>query len=300
MTASRTRRKPRTTLRVLKRWGYAKQTFTVPRPLSAATDNQTQGRRGDPREPPTRTRRRGWSSSRTTSGSTSSIGTFALFALATGANVSVEPEPENASLLRDSLAANASAFGPGSPHPTVKQPATLDDQARYDVVEAGVGVTAGKSTLHLCSGEYNKYRHTMYTTKRWDARSRTWKTSARPRPTVQVRIAALTDLLRRYPTINAIKMDIEGAEIPLLESLDAATCTSLRKLVFEYTFDVDPSIPRFMAIVRRLKQWFPTVHYTNVNSEDKETGTTRRARWCTACGCQGRAREGGEWGVKNR
>ena len=86
----------------------------------------------------------------------------------------LDSEPENASLLRENLAENATAFGPGlAKHPTVKQPATLDDQARYDVVEA-----------------------------------------------VQVPIVALTDLLRQYPTINAIKMDIEGAEIPLLESLD--------------------------------------------------------------------------------
>ena len=276
MTASRTRRKPRTKLRVLKRWGYAKQTFTVPQLHIYQRPQTTDAKVVDEVLV-------GHAYQNKTAGLViesddvwldlgGNIGTFALFALATGAKVvSVEPEPENASLLRKNLAANGTTFGNGlSKHPTVKQPATLDDQARYDVVEAGVGVTAGKSTLHLCSGEYNKYRHTMYTTKRWDARSRTWKTSARPRPTVQVRIVALTDLLRRYPTINAIKMDIEGAEIPLLESLDAATCKPLRKLVFEYTFDVDPSIPRFMAIVRRLKQWFPTVHYTKVNPKDEE------------------------------
>ena len=83
-------------------------------------------------------------------------------------------------------------------------------------------------------------------------------------------------------------MDIEGAEIPLLESLDAATCKPLRKLVFEYTFDVDPSIPRFLAIVRRLKQWFPTVHYTKVNPKDKEY---RHYPPCTMVYCV-RPREG--------
>ena len=188
MTASRTRRKPRTTLRVLKRWGYAKQTFTVPqlrihqRPQTTdakvveevivghAYQNKTAGLVIESDDV--------WLDLG------GNIGTFALFALATGAKVvSVEPEPENASLLRDNLAANATDFGPGlAKHPTAKRPAALDNTARYDVVEAGVGVTAGKATLHLCSGEYNKYRHTMYTTKRWDARSRTWKTSARPRP----------------------------------------------------------------------------------------------------------------------
>ena len=85
-----------------------------------------------------------------------------------------------------------------------------------------------------------------------------------------------------------VKMDIEGAEIPLLESLDAATCKPLRKLVFEYTFDVDPSIPRFLAIVRRLKQWFPTVHYTKVNPKDKEY---RHYPPCTMVYCV-RPREG--------
>ena len=292
MTASRTRRKPRTTLRVLKRWGYAKQTFTVPqlrihqRPQTTdakvveevlvghAYQNKTAGLVIESDDVwldlgETSVRSRCLRSRRAPRSSASSLNRRTCCSCAR-------------------TCGNATAFGPGlAKHPTVKQPATLDDQARYDVVEAGVGVTTGKATLHLCSGECVPSH--LYTTKRWDARSRTWKTSARPRPTVQVPIVALTDLLRRYPTINAIKMDIEGAEIPLLESLDAATCKRLRKLVFEYTFDVDPSIPRFLAIVRRLKQWFPTVHYTKVNPKDKEY---RHYPPCTMVYCVRLPREG--------
>jgi hypothetical protein len=67
-------------------------------------------------------------------------------------------------------------------------------------------------------------------------------------------------------SFNAIKMDIEGAEIPILEHLNAEDYRTygIEKLVFEYSFDVDDSIPRFMNIIRKLSQAFNMVHFTKV------------------------------------
>lgn len=191
------------------------------------------------------------------------IGTFALFALSVGGRcVSVEPEAENAALLRRNLGANFGAAYPSAA------------DGRWRVHEAGVATKSGTMDLHLCNGTYNKYRHTMYTTKRWCTKTNTWRTSAKPREAVAVPVEALSDLLVETHfqghDINAIKMDIEGMEIALLEALTEPMCRGVRKLVFEYTFDVDPSIPRFLRIVHKLKQWFPTVHYTKVNPNDKE------------------------------
>jgi len=46
------------------------------------------------------------------------------------------------------------------------------------------------------------------------------------------------------------KMDIEGAEIEILERKDFPR---FKKLAFEYHFQVDPSLERFHAIMDRLK-----------------------------------------------
>ena len=50
--------------------------------------------------------------------------------------------------------------------------------------------------------------------------------------------------------------------MPVLEQLTPAMCSNVNKLVFEYSFDVDRSIPRFLAIVKRLEACFATVHWT--------------------------------------
>lgn len=175
------------------------------------------------------------------------IGTFALLALAAGGTVvSVEPEPENAALMRTNLAANF--------------------QTGWSVRECGVAPEPGTMELQLCNGTRNKYRHSMFVIKHWNTKHKAWKTPTKPRETVAVPVESLASML---DGINAVKMDIEGMEIELLESLTDAMCTGLQKLVFEYTWDVDPSVPRFLAIVKHLRQWF-TVHYTGVNADEPE------------------------------
>lgn len=59
-----------------------------------------------------------------------------------------------------------------------------------------------------------------------------------------------------YPNV---KMNIEGSEIELLEA--AQNFDGIQKLVFEYSWDKDPSIARFQAIIAKLKQHFTTVDY---------------------------------------
>lgn len=173
------------------------------------------------------------------------IGTFALLALSAGGSVlSVEPEQHNLTLLRKNVAHNFT----NKPTP------------RFRVLEAGVACSSGEMPLYLCNGDYNKYRHSMYLQKN--------------RASVSVPVIAFAKLLQERVgkhTINAVKMDIEGMEIELLEKcVDRQTFANVRKLVFEYTFDVDPSIPRFMRIINTLRKFFPVVHFTRVNPNEKE------------------------------
>ena len=77
------------------------------------------------------------------------------------------------------------------------------------------------------------------------------------------------DILAKYPMINAIKMDIEGIEIDLLEAMDKSDFAGINKLVYEYSFDIDKSIKRFMAIVKKLRTIFKMVHYTKVKQDEE-------------------------------
>jgi FkbM family methyltransferase len=164
------------------------------------------------------------------------IGTFALLALSRGAEVvTCEPESENLYILNKNLTHN---FPNG----------------RWNIIPAAITVEE-KDTLdlYLCKGDYNKYRHTIF--------------PKRGRSTVKVQNTNIRKLLAEGK-FNGIKIDIEGAEIPILESLTEHDYTGIHKMVFEYSFDVDDSIPRFMNIIRKLSKVFTTVYYTKVKPDE--------------------------------
>lgn len=183
------------------------------------------------------------------------IGTFSLLVRSLGARVvSVEPEPTNVALLKTNLAAN---FPP-----------------RHQlVVAAGVAARRGTAQLYLANGAHNKYRHSMYMTKgRGTA--------------LTVPVRGLGDLLRTRVDgvpVNAVKLDIEGMEIPLLEAYADKFGPHVRKVVFEYTFDADPSIPRFLEITKRLRRHFDVVHHRYIDPKAKEYKFFPPAVtvWCT-------------------
>jgi FkbM family methyltransferase len=62
-----------------------------------------------------------------------------------------------------------------------------------------------------------------------------------------------------FDQFDCVKMNIEGAEIELLEK--ARSFKGIRKLVFEYSFDKDPSIARFVAILDKLRTHFSYVDH---------------------------------------
>lgn len=165
------------------------------------------------------------------------IGTFSLFVLSMGGKtIAVEPELENLQLLKNNL--------------------QQFSKSNYKILPIGVGLNNGKSKLYLCQGDYNKYRHSMI--------------PKRGRDFVEISINSLPTILNNYPSINAIKMDIEGIEIELLEHIPLKYFENINKLVFEYSFDIDRSIPRFLEIINRLKTVFSVVYYTKVKDNQME------------------------------
>ena len=160
------------------------------------------------------------------------IGTFALLALSYGASVvSVEPEPENFMLLETNVMMN------------------FPKKNKINLCPVGVAPSKGTMNLYLCNGDYNKYRHSMCLTKK--------------RKHIKVPVVALSQLWKltvQNKPINAIKMDIEGMEIELLEKF-GDKMQHIQKLVFEYTFDADPSIARFLSIIDILKKSFKQIRW---------------------------------------
>jgi FkbM family methyltransferase len=146
------------------------------------------------------------------------IGTFAVWAASLGAEVrTFEPEPENYALLVANVAANG-----------------LRDRIEPRRA-AVVGGSAGTRPLYLCNGGANKYRHTL--------------TQIRGRQAIAVECVALVGLLDGWP--NAVKLDIEGAELPMLDGEHG--WPGIRTLVLEYHLDRDRSLARFAERMERLR-----------------------------------------------
>lgn len=59
---------------------------------------------------------------------------------------------------------------------------------------------------------------------------------------------------------DCCKMDIEGAEMPILEAMNLFP----RKMVFEWSFDIDGRIERYKNTIDNLKK-----NYTNLVEQDK-------------------------------
>lgn len=169
------------------------------------------------------------------------IGTFALLALSRGATVvSCEPEQENLLLLEKNLLHN---FPESAGKSWQLVPAAITPSTATDI------------DLYLCKGDYNKYRHTIY--------------PKRGRQSIKVPNMSIYELLTK-DKFNAIKIDIEGAEIDILEALSPEDYQGIDKMVYEYSFDIDPSIPRFLRIVDKLRTVFSMVHYTKVKEDELE------------------------------
>ena len=166
------------------------------------------------------------------------IGTFSLLCLARNAKViSYEPEKENFNLMKKNIKLNF--------------PSTNN----VKFVNEAVGIKTGKTELYLCKGDYNKYRHTIYKKKGRDS--------------ITIPIKSIKSVLSKT-RVNCIKMDIEGAEIDILEFLTPSDYKKygIKKMVFEYSFDIDNSIPRFLKIMKNLKKYFKNVHWTKVKENE--------------------------------
>lgn len=155
------------------------------------------------------------------------IGTFTCLAAYRGCKViTFEPEPENFAMLKYNVKLNK-----------------LDKMVELN--QAGIiGGPDSTVNLYVCKGDYNKYRHTIF--------------KKRGRETIPIKVLNFMAVLDRTKA-NGVKIDIEGAEIELLESV-VTWPDHVTHIVFEYSFDIDPSIARFKGIIDSLKKQFDIHH----------------------------------------
>lgn len=153
------------------------------------------------------------------------VGAFAVLAASRGANVvTYEPDPTNVALIRKNLALN-------------NLPAIV--QAKAVVHDDRVA-----ATLNL-----------------WP-NGQSWRNSLcrNKKGTIPLTVFCENFFKVAQPE-DCVKMDIEGAEIALLEAWPEGF--RVKKLVFEYSFDVDKSTARLRSILSKLRPAFQTVRYSS-------------------------------------
>ncbi len=156
------------------------------------------------------------------------IGTFSMLVCAAGArSYAVEPLPSNAAIFRRNFQAN-----------------NLEQYS--ELVEAAV-VAFPDGDVLLNIGPTVRGRHNLWSSSTCIH----WKSS---RDTVRCAAVSLDELVYSaqarfgYNREMCLKLDIEGAEIEILENCDLP----FEKIYFEYHFRADASVARARAIIARL------------------------------------------------
>ena len=78
----------------------------------------------------------------------------------------------------------------------------------------------------------------------------------------------LEEIFLTFPHIEGVKVDIEGAEVPVLQEITWVP-VGLIWIVLEFSFDYFREMRRFHALMHRLGLWFDVE--TDVRSEISET-----------------------------
>ena len=170
------------------------------------------------------------------------VGAFTLLATHLGANVTVyEPDPYNADMIRRNLKLNGMSA-------TIKQAALVHDDTQ-------------STTLYIGNNSQT-WRNSIV--RRWNNKG------------LKVPCLNFDDEAKNF---DACKMDIEGAEMPILENCR----NTFSKLVYEWSFDIDPSLPRLWNVLDRQKQAYRIeAAWSSIYYETKEHKAWKPS-WFPAC-----------------
>lgn len=156
------------------------------------------------------------------------IGAFTLLAILRGATVDVyEPDFEHCKIIKENLLLNGFTAN-------VYNKAVVHDYT--------------KTADFFINRNGNYWRNSIV--KNWGAGKKT------------VECINFNDVLKIG---DCCKMDIEGAEMPIVESINIR----LKKLVFEWSFDIDNDIDRYRNVVERMEKLFVNVHAGKIDVKHK-------------------------------
>lgn len=170
------------------------------------------------------------------------VGAFTLLACSLGANVTVyEPDPYNCEMIKKNLKLNG---------------------FNANVIQAGLVHNDVKKANLYVGNNGNVWRNSMF--KNWNGKG------------IKVDCVNFDEVI---PDGVCVKMDIEGAEMPILEN----TKRKFKKLVFEWSFDIDPSLPRFWNIIEKLEQTYKVMPIGNTAKFISRDYDTWQKSWFPPC-----------------
>jgi len=141
------------------------------------------------------------------------VGAFTLLACSKGAKVTVyEPDPYNCEMIEKNLKLNGYQA-------EIKQAALVSNDV--------------KETYLFIGNNNNVWRNSIV--KKWNNKG------------LKVPCVNFDDESQQF---DYCKMDIEGAEMPILETTNKV----FKKLVYEWSFDIDPSLSRFWKVIEKQMQ----------------------------------------------
>lgn len=170
------------------------------------------------------------------------VGAFTLLACSLGARVTVyEPDPFSCKMIEKNLALNG-----------------FD----AEIVCAGLVHNDAKKANLYVGNNGNVWRNSLV--KNWNGSG------------LKVDCVNFDEVV---PDNCCVKMDIEGAEMPILEN----TQRKFKKLVFEWSFDIDPSLPRFWRIIEKLQKQYKVASIGNTAKFQSRDYDTWQKSWFPAC-----------------
>ena len=152
------------------------------------------------------------------------VGAFAVLALTKGATVDIyEPDPFSCKMIEKNLKVN---------------------NYNANIIQKAV-VANDKKKMTMYVGNNNQvWRNSLY--KNWGNEKFT------------VECIHFSEIVDEN---SNVKMDIEGAEMEILESMQ----TFPKKMVFEWSFDVDPSLTRYRKILSKMNDNYDVVKGSEFN-----------------------------------
>lgn len=172
------------------------------------------------------------------------VGAFTLLACSKGANVVVyEPDPNCCAMIEKNLKLNGF-------NADIRNSAVVADDRKEAFLFTGYKNSSWRNSIE----------------KNWKKKSRG-------------RYVSCVNFDEEIPDGICVKMDIEGSEMPILES----TTKVFNKLVYEWSFDLDPDIKRLWDVLDRQSRIYDFIPLSKAVNYDTRHIRYWPANWMPKC-----------------